>query len=159
MLLALFASGMNAFPDTVMAADGTPVGYWKTIDDEDGKPKSVVKIWLKDQKLYGKIVRLFEDPDAKCKECEGALKDQPVVGMQILTGLEEDGDEWSGGTITDPKNGKTYKCYVELQEGGEKLKVRGYIGISLFGRTQYWHRSSEAEANASPSADSSISND
>ena len=143
--LIFFVCGLA--PSAFAADLGSPAGYWKTIDDDDGKEKSIVQLWVKDGLLYGKIVKLFEDPDATCKKCEGDLKGKPVMGMQILTGLKKDGDEWSGGRIMDPANGKTYKCYVELREGGKKLKVRGYIGISLFGRTQYWYR-----AEAPPSA-------
>ena len=137
-LLALFVAAPAAA--SADQSSSNPVGYWKTIDDDDGKEKSVVQIWEKDGKVFGKIVKLFEDPKAVCDECQGDLKGKPVMGMQILTNLKKDGDEWSGGTIMDPANGKSYKCYIEVQEGGKKLKVRGYIGISLFGRTQYWHR-------------------
>ena len=131
------------------AAEPAPVGYWKTIDDETGKPKSVVQIVERGGKLYGTIVRLFrapgEDQNPVCDKCEGERKDKPIIGMQILENLSQDGDEWSGGKILDPNNGKTYKCYIEAIEGGSKLKVRGYIGFSLLGRTQYWHRVPSAE--------------
>ena len=122
----------------------SPVGKWKTIDDDTGKPKSIVEIWERGGKVYGKILSLFrepdEDPDPLCDKCEGHRKDKRVISMTILWGLSEDGDEWSGGQILDPDNGKIYKCYIEAQDGGRKLKVRGYIGFSLLGRTQYWHK-------------------
>lgn len=122
----------------------SPVGKWKTIDDDTGKPKSIVEVWERDGKIYGKILSLFrkpnEDQDPVCDKCEGFRKDKRVIGMTIIWGLSEDGDEWSGGKILDPDNGKTYRCYIEVQDGGKKLKVRGYIGVSLFGRTQYWPR-------------------
>jgi uncharacterized protein (DUF2147 family) len=60
--------------------------------------------------------------------------------MEILWDLKPEGSAWSGGFIFDPDNGKTYKCVVEVQDGGKKLKVRGFIGFSLLGRTQYWYR-------------------
>lgn len=120
----------------------SPVGKWKTIDDDTGKPKSIVEIWERDGKLYGKILSLFREPDEDqdpvCDKCEGFRKDKRVIGMTFMWGLSEDGDEWSGGKILDPDNGKIYRCYIEVQDGGKKLKVRGYIGVSLFGRTQYW---------------------
>ncbi len=122
----------------------SPVGTWKTIDDETHEPKSLVKIVEKHGKLYGTIIKLFRKPDEdqnpKCDKCEGALKDKPIIGMQILKGFSKDGDEWSGGKILDPHNGKTYSCILEVLDGGKKLKVRGYIGISLIGRTQIWER-------------------
>lgn len=129
-------------------AAGTPVGYWKTIDDETSRPKSVVQVWQDDKgKVYGKIVKLYREPDEEadpvCDECEGALKNKRIIGMQIINGLSADGDEWGNGTILDPANGDFYKCYIEVEDGGKKLKVRGYIGISIIGRTQYWHQTTK----------------
>jgi uncharacterized protein (DUF2147 family) len=60
--------------------------------------------------------------------------------MTILNNLKKNGNEWNGGTILDPNNGKTYKCKIEVVDGGARLKVRGFIGLSLLGRTQYWLR-------------------
>jgi len=123
------------------AADRTtPVGKWKTIDDSSHKAKSIVEIWEHRGKLYGKIIKLItepgEDPDPKCDKCKGDKKDKKVIGMVIVEGLSREGDEWKGGSILDPDNGKTYKCKMSLEKG--KLKVRGFIGVSLLGRTQYW---------------------
>ena len=70
----------------------------------------------------------------------GDQKGQPVIGLRILWDLQKDGDGWSGGTILDPASGKTYKCLVSVEDGGTKLKVRGFIGVSVLGRTQYWSR-------------------
>ncbi len=121
----------------------SPVGRWKTIDDASKKEKSVVEIWEEGGKLFGKITQLLDtlpnDPNPKCVKCEGELKDQPMIGMKIMWDLKKDGSEWSGGRILDPENGKTYKVYLALEDGGKKLKVRGYVGFSLLGRTQYWH--------------------
>lgn len=121
-----------------------PTGYWRTIDDESGKARSIVEITEKGGELRGTIVKLLnrkgEDPNPICDECPGERKDQPIKGMTILWGLERDGDEWSGGTILDPESGDTYDARLELQEGGEKLDVRGFIGFSMLGRTQTWER-------------------
>ena len=119
----------------------TIFGKWKTVDSETGKTESIVEIYKKGDKAYAKIVDIL-DPERrsrKCTECKGANKDKPILGMNILTGLKKDGDEWSGGKILDPKNGKNYKCYIAL-DGKDKLKIRGYIGFSLLGRTEYWYR-------------------
>ena len=130
--------------------ENTPFGFWKSVDDETKKAKSVIQITQTNGVLRGKILKLLnrkgKDPNPKCTECSGAKKNKDVVGMEILYGLKEDGDEWSGGKILDPNNGKEYKCYVEVQKGGKMLKVRGYIGFSLLGRTQYWHRIKDADS-------------
>ena len=130
------------FSTSALAQAATPVGRWTTIDDETKKPKSVIAIYEENGKLFGKIEKLFreptEDQNPVCDKCEGALKNQPILGMVILQNLKKDDDEWTGGTIIDPANGKTYKCKIAVEDGGKKLKVRGYVGMALFGRTQHW---------------------
>ncbi len=142
-LTLLLASSALA-EDKAPAATTGAVGRWTTIDDETKKPKSVIVIYEENGKLFGKIEQLFRDPKEEqnpvCDKCQGTLKDQPIIGMTILRDLKKDDDEWSGGTILDPANGKTYKCKVAVEDGGKKLKVRGYIGMSLLGRTQHWVR-------------------
>jgi uncharacterized protein (DUF2147 family) len=122
----------------------SPLGRWKTIDDLTGKAKSVVLIWEQDGKLFGKVQKLLnpdpQNPNPRCVDCSGEQKGKPVVGMQIMQNLSKDGSGWSGGTILDPATGKIYKCLVSVLDGGAKLKVRGFIGVSLLGRTQYWQR-------------------
>ena len=120
---------------TAQAAD--VLGQWKTIDDETGKAKSIVELYEKDGKLYGKVVDLLLKPDdTLCDKCTGSRHNQPIVGMDFLTAMEKDGKVYSGGEILDPANGKTYRCKLWLEDG--VLKVRGYIGF--FFRTQDWHR-------------------
>lgn len=125
------------------AAD-SPVGVWRTIDDKTGKEKSLVRIVEVNGELRGTVEKLFrgpeEDPNPVCDKCTGERKGKPVLGMTILSGLKRDGDEFAGGEILDPANGKTYKCKMSLADGGKKLKVRGFIGVSLLGRTQVWVR-------------------
>jgi len=120
----------------------TPVGFWKTIDDVTGEPKAIVEIQDIDGSFKGIIRKTFSKPGDKstCELCPGDKKDKPIVDMEILWGLKKDGNEYVGGEILDPKNGKTYKAKLELIEQGKKLKVRGFIGFSLIGRTQVWHR-------------------
>ena len=119
------------------------LGKWKTIDDVTGKTKSIVEIYEFQGKTYGKVVKLFrgptEDQDPICDKCTDYRKNKKIIGMNVVTGLSKSGSEWNGGEITDPNNGKTYKCYITL-ESADKLKVRGYIGFSMVGRTQYWYR-------------------
>ena len=115
-------------------------GKWKTIDGETGKAKSIVEIFKKnDGKYYGKIQQLMQKPtNDNCVKCKDDRKNKPLIGLEIIRGLEKDGDEFTGGTITDPKNGKTYKCTITRD--GNKLNVRGYIGFSVIGRTQVWQK-------------------
>jgi len=122
----------------------TPIGRWRTVDDVTGKINSVVTIGEKEGKLYGRIERLINpdpnDADPRCRRCPGDLKGQRLLGLRILWGLRQDGDRWTGGEILDPDNGKIYSCSLTVKEGGKKLRVRGFIGFSLLGRTQYWLR-------------------
>ncbi|TXF75146.1 DUF2147 domain-containing protein [Chryseobacterium sp.] len=115
-------------------------GKWKTIDDETGKAKSIVEISKRsDGKYYGKVLQLLIKPEHDtCIDCKDDRKNKPILGMEIIRGLKKDGNEFTGGTITDPKTGKTYKCTIT--RSGDKLNVRGYIGFSLIGRTQTWHK-------------------
>ncbi|APO97033.1 MULTISPECIES: DUF2147 domain-containing protein [Xanthomonas] len=126
-------------------ASDSPVGRWKTIDDETGKPKSVVQIeQAANGTLSGKVVEILQSnhgPNPTCDKCDGALKGKPIKGMTILWGLKADGTAvWDGGSVLDPAKGKTYKAKITLTEGGKKLQMRGYVGIEALGRTQTWIR-------------------
>lgn len=129
------------FCSTGLLSAQTVFGKWKTIDETTGKAKAIIEIYEEDGIVNGKIIELInpKQPNPVCKECTGEDKDRPILGMQFIRGLEKDGDEYNGGKLLDPINGKLYKCYITLEDK-ETLKVRGYIGISLFGRTQYWER-------------------
>lgn len=134
-VVLLIAISFNSYSQTIF-------GKWKTIDDETGNEKSIVEIYQAENgKAYAKILELLEEgkEDSICDNCDGAKKDQPIKGMEIIDGLSKDDDEWNDAKILDPKTGKIYKCLIELEEPN-KLKVRGYIGFSLIGRTQYWYR-------------------
>jgi uncharacterized protein (DUF2147 family) len=143
LMQASLVTLMFAMP-AAMAQNASPAGAWKTIDDETGKPKSVVRITEENGVLTGKIEKLFrpadQDQNPKCGACEGARKDQPLIGMTILSGLKKDGNEYTGGEILDPSKGKTYKSKAQLKDNGSKLEVRGYIGAPMFGRSQTWVR-------------------
>lgn len=125
-------------------AGSAVVGKWKTIDDETKKEKSILEIYEQDGKLYGRILQLLQEKDGGksklCTKCPGDDANKPMIGLVVLKGLKAEGEKFSGGTIMDPNNGKTYKCTVEVLEGGNKLKVRGFIGVSMLGRNQFWHR-------------------
>jgi uncharacterized protein (DUF2147 family) len=126
------------------AADLSPVGLWKTIDDQTGKPRGLVRVTQVGEEYQARVEKIFpkpgEDPNPRCEKCEGPRHDQPVLGMTVLWGLKTLGDEYQGGEILDPENGKIYRVKMNLQDGGRALHVRGFIGFSLFGRTQIWIR-------------------
>lgn len=134
LLAGLFISMLSANAQSV-------TGKWKTFDDETKEAKSIVEITERDGKIYGKVIEILNPAkkNIKCTNCSGTDKDKPVLGLEILKGLSKDGKEYSDGKILDPSNGKLYKCTVSL-DGNDKLKVRGYVGISAFGRTQNWVR-------------------
>lgn len=115
-------------------------GKWKTIDDETGQAKSIVEVFKKSNgQYYGKITQLMAKPENEtCVKCTDDRKNKPLIGLEIIRGLKKSGNEFTGGTITDPKTGKTYKCTITRD--GNKLNVRGYVGFSLIGRTQTWHK-------------------
>ena len=126
------------------AQTASPVGLWKTIDDETGKPKALVRITEENGALQGKIEKLYrgpnEDQNPACTACTDSRKNQPLVGLTIVSGLKKDGNEYTGGEILDPSKGKTYKSKATLKDNGSKLEVRGYIGAPMFGRSQTWVR-------------------
>ena len=116
-------------------------GTWVTTDDETGKQKSEVFIYKENGKLYGKITKLLlpEDQGKICINCKGKNKDKSIKGMVIINDLQLDENTWEDGTILDPKSGKVYDCNIGFEDTNT-LKVRGYLGFSLLGRTQIWKR-------------------
>ena len=118
-------------------------GTWTTIDDITGKAKSHINIYSDNGQFYGKISKLLLSPqDKTCDACPADKKDKPLVGMLVLWGLKKDNNkEWSGGKILDPESGKVYKCKLWFEDGNyNQLNMRGYIGFSLLGRNQLWHK-------------------
>ena len=98
---------------TSVNAQNGPFGVWKSIDDKTGEAKSHVEVYQKNGKMYGKIIKILTDkPDAKCDDCKGSKKGQPVMGMVIIEGLQESEGAWKNGTILDPQNGNVYGCSV-----------------------------------------------
>jgi len=118
----------------------SPVGVWKNYDDKDGKEKSHIEIYEKNGKLCGKVIKLLPGATlTNCVKCQGAKKGKSLVGMDILWNLTKVGNTYDNGTIIDPKSGKEYDCKIEL-DGKDQLNVRGYMGVSIFGKTQIWKR-------------------
>ena len=139
LLIAVLVAHASAF------AQATPVGLWKTIDDETKQEKSLVRISESGGVFGAKIEKLLDPAkqDSKCDKCSDERKDKPVLGMMIVRNVKQNADDkalWDGGEILDPNNGKTYKVRMKPVDGGKALEVRGYIGAPLLGRTQTWVR-------------------
>ena len=129
-----------------LGAQASPVGFWKSISDTDGKPTAIVEIRESAGELTGVVTGLLVAADAKdsvCEKCTGARHGQRIVGMEILRHMRRNGDVWSGGEILDPETGKVYRATMRLADRGRRLIVRGYIGFSIFGRSQTWLRREE----------------
>lgn len=143
LALLVFALPLLAVPLSAFAQQ-TPLGTWTTIDDKTKQPKSIVEIYeAQDGSLSGKVLTVLQSdqgPNPVCKDCEGARKNQPVEGMEIIWGVTRSGSEWKGGKILDPATGKIYSVKMSLADNGAKLEVRGFMGFSLLGKTQTWLR-------------------
>jgi uncharacterized protein (DUF2147 family) len=132
------------------AESDSPVGNWKTFDDKTGRAKSIVQIAEENGELTGKVLEVLESPAGPhplCQPCEGERKDKPVEGMTILWGAKKNGASWEDGEILDPENGRIYHVILTLLGRGQKLAVRGYIGIPVIGRRQIWQRQEEPSSN------------
>ena len=118
----------------------SPIGVWKSVDDNDGRAKSHIRIYEEGGKLFGKVIELLPAATiTHCNKCSGEAKGKSLIDMIILRDLKESDKKWEGGQILDPAKGKEYSCQISLSDS-DTLKVRCYIGSPLFGRTQYWYR-------------------
>lgn len=130
---------------TSPAADtSSPIGLWKTFDDRTGSARAIVRIYEQDGRLFGNIERSFTPGSERrvCAVCTDERKGQPIIGLLIIRNMKRTNDGYAGGDILDPESGSVYRCKFHLEQGGDKLVVRGFIGISLLGRTQTWERQS-----------------
>jgi len=125
-------------------AQMTPVGLWRSIDDDTGEARAEIEIVDRQGVLFGRVAKSL-DPDPKavktCEACKDERKDQAIVGMEIIRGVRHEPDDkrWGGGgKILDPENGKEYTVRMVPLDGGKRLQLRGYIGP--FYRTQIWQR-------------------
>lgn len=140
-----FAAVTLAFLAGAAMAQATPVGLWKTIDDDGKTEKSLVRITEQGGVLTGSIEKVFDASKQNdlCQKCEDDRHNKPVVGLQIIRNVRQDADDkeiWNGGEVLDPENGKVYKTRLKPLDGGKKLELRGYIGVPMFGRSQTWIR-------------------
>lgn len=133
---ALLATAISYAADTLDASE------WRSIDDATGKPKALVHFkQLSNGTLTATLVKRLDTTDKVCNSCEGTYKGKPLEGITLIKNLHpQSGGKYDGGTILDPKTGKSYKMKAELSPDGKKLTVRGYVGFSLLGRSQTWLR-------------------
>ena len=142
MFKALLSASLLLLAGSVWA-QATPVGLWKTIDDETKQEKSHVRISESNGVLTGKIEKIVDPTkqDSKCVKCSDERKDQPILGMVIFKGPKQDAKDkaiWEGGEILDPSKGKSYRMRLRVREDGKKLEMRGYI--AFLHRDQEWIR-------------------
>jgi uncharacterized protein (DUF2147 family) len=141
-----------AFTQCVYAVNlNSVIGYWSTLDDKTQQTSSIIQVWQdpKNKMYYGKIYKIFPEGEHKvtdlCKECNGDLKNKPILGLQIIRHMVYRDGKYHDGFILDPRDGKEYHATMRLVDGGQKLKLRGYIGLPLFGKTTEWNRATEAQ--------------
>jgi len=129
---------------TTPAAPLSPIGYWQTVSDVTGQPQSVVQIYERSGRLFARVdtVLVTEGVPATCVKCRDDRQGKPLVGLILMRNMRNAGDDYRDGDILDPESGKVYRCRMTLDVTGQRLTIRGYIGISLFGRSQVWHRRS-----------------
>lgn len=147
-ILILFVAFLIALPNLSFSKEKEQdaiAGIWFT----EGN-KSKVKVYKKNDKFYGKIIWLKErndpygNPKKDVRNTDESKRERRILGLLILRGFEYDGDrEWDDGEIYNPEDGETYSCVLTLSDDGNTLDVRGYIGISLFGKTTVWKRAEE----------------
>ncbi len=127
---------------TTQAPPLSPIGYWQTISDVTGQPQSIVHIYESRGRLFARVdtVLVTEGVPATCVKCRDDRKGAPLVGLIIMRNMRNAGDDYRDGDILDPESGKVYRCRMTMDVTGQRLTVRGYIGISLLGRSQVWHR-------------------
>jgi uncharacterized protein (DUF2147 family) len=120
----------------------SPAGWWQPIDDKTGKPLGLIRIYEERGLFFGKIEPSSpsDDPSSKCSRCTDERRNQPIIGLVLIRNMRLQGDEYVGGDILDPDSGRIYGCKFRLVDGGTKLIMRGFIGLSIFGRSQTWQR-------------------
>jgi uncharacterized protein (DUF2147 family) len=126
------------------AADQTAAGVWEQVNEKTGQAQSTITIAKSGPAYVGTVTSIYPQPgrpaDPVCSKCEGSLKNRPVKGLQIINDMQQQGNDYTGGTILDPESGSVYNATMQLSPDGKHLTVRGYVGIPTFGRSQTWNR-------------------
>src|SRR4051812_2820115 len=142
-LIAMAMAAALGWAIPAKAAEPTAAGLWEHSD-----PKTHVRAWFlifeQDGIYDGALVKMFVKPGANpnpiCTACSGEQKDQPTIGLVMIKDMQRSGRFYENGTILDPRDGSVYHATMEVTEDGRKLKLRGYLGIPLFGQTEVWKR-------------------
>ena len=145
VFLAAFLAAflLTSLPLSAQAAGSqSPLGLWKTFDDKTGMPRALVRIYLQDEKYFGRIEQSFTTgaETRVCSVCKDDRKNQPIIGLLIIRNVTLRDGEYGGGDILDPDSGSVYRCKFHLENDGSVLVVRGFMGFSLLGRSQTWRR-------------------
>ena len=143
LLFCLLPGILAVTSHAVRAETRSPLeGLWRTVDDHSGAPRALVRIYRQGEAYFGRVEASLVpgEEGERCSACTDERKDQPVVGMTILRNMKADEDGFGGGDVLDPESGSVYSCALRLEDEGRRLVVRGYIGLSLFGRSQSWYR-------------------
>jgi uncharacterized protein (DUF2147 family) len=125
------------------AADlSSPAGWWQPIDEKTGRPLGLIRIYEERGLFFGRIEPSSPSDDAsrRCSKCSDERRNQPIIGLVLMRNMRPHGDEYVGGDILDPNTGRIYGCKFRLADGGTKLIMRGFFGLSIFGRSQTWQR-------------------
>ncbi|MDP9052990.1 MAG: DUF2147 domain-containing protein [Acidobacteriota bacterium] len=142
--LATFAFAAILISDSGIAAEAgsSPAGLWKTFDDRTREPRGTVRISEENGIFFGRIESTFkpDELNERCGKCPGDRRNAPIQGLIIIRGMRKNGFEYDGGEILDPETGNVYRCKFSLSPDGRRLSLRGYVGLSVFGRTQTWLR-------------------
>lgn len=139
------------FLASISWAQDPVLGQWHTIDDETGEVKSLVTLSVvEDGTIVGIITKVLkekqEGENGLCGKCEGEMKDQPIEGMKFMWGFKKTAEgRWEEGKLLDPESGDIYSGNITITDDPTKLDIRGYVGISLFGRSQTWNKVEEAK--------------
>jgi uncharacterized protein (DUF2147 family) len=137
IFFGILAASMN-----LKAAEPSVVGVWKTIDDKTHRARGTVRLYEENGAIFGRIITSADPKDVTevCNLCEADRHNKPIIGLVFLRNMKKQGAEYGGGDILEPDTGRVYRCKMTLEDGGKKLVVRGFIGVSLLGRTQVWIR-------------------
>ena len=138
VFLLILPASLPAAADTHLAS---PVGLWQPLDSS-GKPLGLIRIFETNGLYYGRIepTSPHDDRNARCTRCTDDRHDQPIIGLLLLRHLKAENGEYAGGDILDPDTGRIYGCTLRLTDGGREAVMRGFLGISLLGRSQTWRR-------------------